>query len=196
MKIRGEKLQNIIEWALGSYLNFTSDSIIQMRKQNQLFAFISKQGRNFIYLLSPTQIDFIEKWNNLLGAFNSSSSFNKCILYSPTLFTFSRKSLRMFLKATSCKYVIPCLLWKTHPRCLWYYFTRVIFFSLWVIISHQPELAFLFSKPNSAKQFWKTWYCVSVFEACFSLKVKSHLNSFYLTRKQWSSYEHKVSNRA
>lgn len=38
--------------------------------KTDFFIYISKQGRNFMYLLSPTQIDFIEKWNGLLGAFN------------------------------------------------------------------------------------------------------------------------------
>lgn len=38
--------------------------------KTDFFTFICKQGRNFMHLLSPTQIDFIEKWNDLLGAFN------------------------------------------------------------------------------------------------------------------------------
>lgn len=101
---------------------------------------------------------------------------------SPNSTYFFQKEPRSILKATSCKYdVIPCLLWKTHPRCLWYYFTRVIFLSLWVIVSTNQSMPFYFPNQTLPNNFERPDV---VFKACLSLKAKSHLNSFLFDQEK------------
>lgn len=102
-------------------------------------------------------------------------------MYSPTLFTFSRKSLRMFLKTTAVNTMLFLACYGRHtPDVCGIILPGLFSFPCGLSFPTNQSLPFYFPNQTLPNNFERPDI---VFEAYFSLKVKSHLNSFYLPRE-------------